>query len=73
MAAQGYVMAGASYRLSQEATFPARTHDNEGALRWLRAHAREYHIDPTRVGAFGGSAGGHLVAFLGTTAGIPEL
>lgn len=73
MAAQGYVVASASYRFSQAATFPAQTHDNKGALRWLRAHAEEYHIDPTRVGAAGGSAGGHLASLLGTTAGIAEL
>ena len=44
----------------------------EVQVRWLRAHAAEYHIDPKRVGVWGLSAGGHLVAMLGTTGNIRD-
>ncbi|MBI1355214.1 MAG: alpha/beta hydrolase fold domain-containing protein [Acidobacteria bacterium] len=70
---QGYVVASINYRLSGDATFPAQIHDCKGALRWLRAHADEYGIDPRRVGVWGSSAGGHLVALLGTSGGVREL
>jgi acetyl esterase/lipase len=71
--AQGFAYASISYRLSQEATFPAQIHDCKGAIRFLRAHAAEYHLDPGRIGLWGASAGGHLVALLGASAGIEEL
>lgn len=67
MATKGYVGACMEYRLSGEARYPAAVHDSKAAVRWLRANAARYRIDPKRVGAAGGSAGGHLVAFLGTT------
>ncbi len=41
-------------------------------MRWLRANATKYHVDPNRIGAMGGSAGGHLAQFLGVTAGVPQ-
>lgn len=69
----GYAVASVSYRLSQEAIFPAQIHDCKAAVRWLRAHAEEYGLDPTALGAWGPSAGGHLVSLLGTTQGVPEL
>ena len=47
---QGYIFTSINYRLSHQATFPAQIHDCKAAIRWLRAHAGEYHIDPTRVG-----------------------
>jgi acetyl esterase/lipase len=62
-----YVVASVGYRLSQHAHFPTQLEDCKAALRWLRAHAGEYHIDPAHVGAVGPSAGGHLVALLGAT------
>jgi acetyl esterase/lipase len=62
----GYVVASLDYRLSGEAIFPAQIEDCKAAIRWLRAHADKYHIDPDKVGVWGGSAGGHLVALLGT-------
>lgn len=71
--AQGFAYASISYRLSGEATFPAQIHDCKGAIRFLRAHAKKYHIDPQRIGVAGESAGGHLVSLLGTSAGIEEL
>jgi acetyl esterase/lipase len=69
----GFIVASINYRLSLQAPFPAQIHDCKGAVRWLRAHATEYGIDPTRIGVFGASAGGHLVALLGTSAGDAAL
>lgn len=66
LATRGYVTASVEYRLSDEAKFPAQIEDCKAAIRWLRAHASKYHIDPDRVGVWGSSAGGHLVALLGT-------
>jgi acetyl esterase/lipase len=65
--AQGYAVASINYRLSQHAKFPAQIEDCKAAVRWLRAHAAEYRLDPNRVAAWGASAGGHLAAMLGTT------
>jgi len=64
-AALGFVAATINYRLSGEATFPAALEDCKCAVRWLRAHAREYNVDPNRIGAYGNSAGGHLALLLG--------
>jgi acetyl esterase/lipase len=64
----GYVVASINYRLTDEAIFPAQINDCKAAVRWLRAHAEEYHIDPDHIGAWGASAGGHLVALLGPRA-----
>lgn len=68
-----YAVASIDYRLSQQAPFPAQIHDCKAAIRWLRAHAVEYGIDPDRIGAWGSSAGGHLAALLGTSGGVEEL
>ncbi len=70
---QGYASASISYRLSHEATFPAQIHDCKAAIRWLRAHAEEYGLDADHIGVWGSSAGGHLVALLGTTGDEREL
>lgn len=72
-ARQGYVGASINYRLSGVAKFPAAVHDCKAAIRWLRSHAAQYHIDPDQIGVRGGSAGGHLVALLGTSDGDPYL
>lgn len=72
-AARGYVVASVSYRLVGEATFPACIHDVKCAVRWMRAQAKKYHIDPKRIAAIGGSAGGHLSMMLGYSAGVAEL
>ena len=63
----GYVAASISYRLTPKAIFPAQIEDCKSAIRWLRAHAAEYGIDPQHIGVWGASAGGHLVAMLGVT------
>ncbi|MDT8300566.1 MAG: alpha/beta hydrolase fold domain-containing protein [Sedimentisphaerales bacterium] len=66
----GYAAASINYRLSQHATFPAQIEDCKAAIRYLRANAKKYNIDPDRIGVWGSSAGGHLVALLGTTSDI---
>jgi len=68
----GYAAASLNYRLSGDAIFPAAVEDCKAAVRWLRAHAGEYHLDPERFGAWGASAGGNLVAMLGTTGETKE-
>lgn len=72
LAERGYVAATVSYRLAPDHQFPAAVHDVKAAVRWLRAHAAEYHIDPTRIGALGTSAGGSLAQLLGVTANEPR-
>lgn len=73
LAARGYVTVAIDYRLSGEAKFPAHIHDAKAAVRWLRAHASTYGIDPNAIGVTGFSAGGHLAALLATSGGVPEL
>ena len=68
--AKGYAAVSVGYRLSQQATYPAQIQDCKAAIRWLRAHAAEYHLDPNRIGVWGSSAGGQLVALLGTTGNL---
>lgn len=63
---RGYAVASVNYRLSQHARFPAQIEDCRAAIRWLRANAARYGYDPERIGVWGASAGGHLVALLGT-------
>ena len=71
--AHGYIVVSLDYRLSGEAPFPAAIEDCKAAVRWLRANATTYHIDPDHIGAWGHSAGGHLAALLGTSGGVAEL
>jgi len=63
----GFLVVSVNYRLAPEYEFPAMIEDVKCAVRSLRAHADEYNLDPNRIGVYGGSAGGHLVAMLGTT------
>jgi len=69
---QGYAVASINYRLSQHALFPAQIEDCKAAIRWLRANAGPHSYDPNRIGVWGASAGGHLVALLGTTGDVKE-
>ena len=69
---RGYAVASINYRLSQHAVFPAQIEDCKSAVRWLRAHASEYRLDPNRFAAWGSSAGGHLAAMLGTAGNVSE-
>jgi len=72
-AVKGYAVASVNYRLSQHAVFPAQIEDCKAAIRWLRANADKYDLDPDHIGAWGASAGGHLVAMLGTAGGVKRL
>jgi acetyl esterase/lipase len=72
MVRKGYAVASINYRLSQHAVFPAQIEDCKAAIRWLRANADKYNLDPERVGVWGLSAGGHLVALLGTTGDVKQ-
>jgi acetyl esterase/lipase len=67
LARRGYVAATVRYRLVPSACFPAQIEDCKAAVRWLRANARKYHINPDRIGAIGPLAGGHLSCLLGVT------
>lgn len=67
MAERGYVAATIDYRLSPEAPYPAAIHDAKAAVRWVRAHAADYGIDPDRIAIAGGSAGGQIAALTGVT------
>jgi len=69
---RGYAVASIGYRLSGDAIFPAQIEDCKAAIRWLRAHAKEYNLDADHFGVWGSSAGGHLVAMLGTSGGAKE-
>ncbi|MCL4109619.1 UNVERIFIED_CONTAM: hypothetical protein GTU68_061876 [Idotea baltica] len=69
----GFVGATIEYRLTGEAPFPAQIEDCKCAIRYLRAHAEKYNIDPNRIAVGGSSAGGHLVALLGTSGSVKEL
>jgi len=71
LARLGYVTASVSYRLSEEASYPAAIEDLRAAINWLTAHADKYNIDPSRIALLGGSAGGHLVEYLGYAANTP--
>ncbi|MDP1590810.1 MAG: prolyl oligopeptidase family serine peptidase [Prosthecobacter sp.] len=69
---RGYAVASINYRLSGHAVFPAQIEDCKAAIRWLRAHAKEYNLDAKRFGVWGSSAGGHLVALIGTSGDVKE-
>ena len=69
---RGYAVASVGYRLSGDATFPAQIEDCKAAVRWLRANARKYNLDSDHIGAWGSSAGGHLVNLLGVTGGTRD-
>jgi acetyl esterase/lipase len=72
LSGRGYAVVTFNYRLSGEAIFPAQIQDCKAAVRWVRANARKYNLDPDRIGAIGHSAGGHLSSLLGTSTGVKE-
>jgi pectinesterase len=72
LASLGYVCFTPEYRLSTEALYPAAVHDLKSALRWIKANAKQYHVDTTKIAVMGFSAGGELAAFMGTTGGDPR-
>jgi acetyl esterase/lipase len=67
MAERGYVAATISYRLSPEAQYPAAIHDVKAAIRWLRANAKKYGVNPEQIAVSGGSAGGQIASLAGVT------
>lgn len=72
LAQSGYAALTVSYRLSGEAPYPAAVRDVQAALRWVRAHAEELHIDPQRIALAGGSAGGQIASLAGLTASADD-
>jgi acetyl esterase/lipase len=73
VAAGRYAGASIGYRLTGEKIWPAQIHDCKAAIRWLRANAKKHNLDAGRIAVWGSSAGGHLVAMLGTSGGIKGL
>lgn len=69
---EGYAIASIDYRLSGEAQFPAAVLDAKAAVRFLRANAAQYKLNPDKIAAFGQSAGGNLASMLGTTGDVAE-
>ena len=72
LAKYGYVTATVEYRLSPEALYPNGIYDLKAAIRWLRANAENYNINPEKIAVSGCSAGGELAAFLGTTGDLTK-
>jgi acetyl esterase/lipase len=70
---RGYAVVSINYRLSGEAKWPAQIHDCKAAVRWIRANSKKYKFNPDKIGAWGGSAGGHLSAMLGTSGEVKSL
>jgi acetyl esterase/lipase len=73
LAARGYVVTTVSYRFANEAPFPAAIQDVKAAIRWLKANAAKYNLDPDRGMTWGQSAGGHLAALAAVTCGVTAL
>lgn len=71
MLEHGYAIASVEYRLSGEAIFPAAVEDCKAAVSFLRLNAKKFGLDPDRFGAWGSSAGGHLVSMIGVTGDDP--
>jgi len=73
LVAKGIAAASINYRLSGEAKYPAQIQDCKAAVRFLRANATKYNLNPDKIGSWGASAGGNLSSLLGTTSGVSEL
>ena len=72
LANKGYCCFAIDYRLAPKHKWPAQIEDCRSAVSWIREHAKEYHVNPGKLGAVGYSAGGHLVSLLGTTGEAPS-
>jgi acetyl esterase/lipase len=73
LAMRGYFVVSVGYRLAGKNLWPAQIQDCKLAVRWIRANAAKFNVNPDKIGAIGHSAGGHLVACLGTMAKVPGL
>jgi acetyl esterase/lipase len=73
LVSQGFAVASIQYRFSSDAIWPAQAHDCKGAIRFLRANAAKYNLDPDHFGVGGDSSGGHLAAFVGTSGDVKEM
>jgi len=71
-ARRGYVTATVQYRFVDKAKYPAQILDVKSAIKWLKTHGEEYHIDTEQIAVIGGSAGGHLAMFAGYTSNVPK-
>jgi acetyl esterase/lipase len=70
---KGFAVASIQYRMSGDTQWPAQAHDCKAAIRFLRANAGKYKLDPNHFGVGGDSAGGHLAAFVGTSGDVKEM
>jgi acetyl esterase/lipase len=70
---RGYAVVAVNYRLSGEALFPAQIHDVKAAIRFIRANAGKYNLNPDKIAVWGSSAGGTLAALAGTSGDVKEL
>ena len=70
---KGFAVASIQYRFSKDAIWPAQSYDCKAAIRFLRANAKKYNLDPDHFGVGGDSAGGHLAAFIGTSGDVKEM
>jgi len=73
LAKRGYAVAAINYRLSPEHYLPTQTYDAKAAVKWVRAHASKYRLDPDKIGVIGGSAGATIAAAVGTSGDVKEL
>ena len=73
LAEKGYFCVSVGYRLTGESPWPAQLHDCKAAIRWLRANAQKYHLNPDKIGVWGASAGGHLALMVGLTSDQADL
>jgi len=73
LARRGFFVMNATYRGTPDFRYPAPVDDLREALRWMRVHAKQYHLNPDKIAVYGFSAGGYLAAMLGTRDGPPEV
>jgi len=69
----GFAVAGVSIRSTSQVQFPGQLHDIKAAIRWLRANAAKYNLDPNRIAMMGDSSGGWTTAMAAMTGDVPEL
>jgi acetyl esterase/lipase len=72
-AKNGFIAVSVNYRLTHEAIFPAQIHDVKSAIRWVKSQGQRYNMDPTKIGIWGHSAGGHLAALAGVAKDVITL